>query len=145
MPRCVFISHVAEEVAAAAQIKELLAKKLGLKDSEIFVSSRDIPLGDKWQAQVEHAIDNAAVILVLCSPTSKSQPWLYFESGFGWGRKRQVIPVCHDGLTIDDLGMPLGGFQWYYLGRRRERSAARPTCRRGTRHTAYLSAFRKSA
>lgn len=105
----VFLSHISEESSEARAIKTSLENALpGL---EVFVSAADIHFGDQWLKVIDEAMERAKVILSLCSPGSMRRPWLNFESGSGWSRRIPVIPVCHKGLTKEQLPDPLGIFQ----------------------------------
>ena len=105
----VFVSHITEEAHIASKLKYHLEK--ALPDATAFVSSQDIRLGDDWRAALTKAVNKAEALVVLCSPRSIRRPWINFESGSGWARKRQVIPVCHSGLKKEALPAPLGNFQ----------------------------------
>jgi TIR domain-containing protein len=111
----VFLSHIAEEGPLAAAMKRTLEE--AVDDFEVFVSGVDIQLGQAWLDALDRAFDNSRAVLVLCSPRSIIRPWVNFESGGGWGRRVQVIPICHAGLTKRDLPHPLSMFQALTLTR----------------------------
>ena len=50
-------------------------------------------------------------MLVLCSTTSVSKPWVNFEAGAGHARKIPIYPICHSGLDVESLPKPLQFFQ----------------------------------
>jgi hypothetical protein len=105
----IFLSHISEESSEARAIKISLEKALpGL---EVFVSAVDIHFGQQWMAEINEAMKRAQAILVLCSPQSVRRPWINFESGSGWARQMPVIPICHKGLSKEQLPDPLGIFQ----------------------------------
>ena len=111
----VFLSHIAEEGPLAAAMKGALE---GVVDHfEVFVSGVDIQLGRAWLDALDGAFDNSSAVLVLCSPRSITRPWVNFESGGGWGRRIQVIPICHGGLTKKELPHPFSIFQALTLAR----------------------------
>jgi hypothetical protein len=111
----VFLSHIAEEGSLAAAIKRALEE--AVSDFEVFVSGVDIQLGQAWLDALDGAFDNASAVLVLCSPRSITRPWVNFESGGGWGRRVQVVPICHAGLTRGQLPHPLSMFKALTLTR----------------------------
>jgi hypothetical protein len=111
----VFLSHVAEEAPVAERLKAELER--ALVGARVFVSSRDVALGDEWLGKLAHAVDHAKALVVLCSPRSIEKPWLNFESGAGWSRRRPVVPVCHAGLTKEKLPAPLSMFQGLEIAR----------------------------
>lgn len=104
-----FLSHISEEAQVAKSLKEQLER--AIPGAEVFASAVDVRLGDAWLELIDRAIREAKAVIVLCSRRSTGQPWVNFESGAGWSRKRPVIPVCHAGLTRDDLPYPLSIFQ----------------------------------
>ena len=111
----VFLSHIAEEGQFAAAMKRALEQ--AFNDFEVFVSGVDIQLGRAWLNALDVAFDNSNTVLVLCSPRSIARPWVNFESGGGWGRRVQVIPICHGGLTKQELPHPFSMFQALTLAR----------------------------
>ncbi|WNM60547.1 toll/interleukin-1 receptor domain-containing protein [Candidatus Nitrospira neomarina] len=111
----VFLSHIAEEGPLAAAMKRALEEAIA--DFEVFVSGVDIKLGRAWLDALDRAFDNSSAVLVLCSPRSIARPWVNFESGGGWGRRVQVIPICHGGLIKKELPHPFSMFQALTLTR----------------------------
>jgi hypothetical protein len=104
----VFISHISEEKLTAESLKSLLARDfLGLL--RIFLSSdtQSIAVGKEWLKSVEEALNDAALMVVLCSGESVRRPWINFEAGAAWMRKIPIIPICHAGLSPSELAMPL--------------------------------------
>jgi hypothetical protein len=63
--------------------------------------------GEEWLKSIESALKECSILVVLCSPTSISRPWINFEAGAAWMRAIPLLPICHDGLTPGDLPMPL--------------------------------------
>ena len=112
MKKKIFISHISKETELAQCLKEHLYNDfLGMLD--IFVSSdrSSIKLGDKWLKQVEEALDDAGILIILCSKESIKRPWVNFEAGAAWIRKIPVIPICHSRLAPSKLSTPLSMLQ----------------------------------
>ncbi len=108
----IFISHISKETDLAQSLKVNLVKDfLGML--EIFVSSDEnsIKLGEKWLDEVDEALDEAGILIVLCSKESVIRPWVNFEAGAAWIRKIPVIPICHSGFSPNDLPTPLSMLQ----------------------------------
>lgn len=106
--RRAFISHIADEAATAKSLKKALKRDfLGMMD--VFVSSDEesIAAGDAWLDSVGRALQQANIMLILCSPESIRRPWVNFEAGAAWMREIPIIPLCHAGLRPGDLPMPL--------------------------------------
>lgn len=108
----VFVSHVTEESDLAGILKERVSEDfLGLID--VFVSSDNtsISLGSRWLNDVDEALKQAKMQLVVCSYESVKKPWVNFEAGAGWVRNIPVVPVCHTNMRPVDLPIPLNMLQ----------------------------------
>src|SRR5205809_126270 len=108
MAKRAFISHITEEARTAAKLKAALARDF-LQMLDVFVSSdgESISAGDDWLESIDKALEQSALMLILCSPSSIRRPWINFEAGAAWMRKIPLIPLCHAGLTPRDLPAPL--------------------------------------
>jgi len=108
----VFISHISEEASIALTLKEWIESTF-LGQWEVFVSSDsdDIPAGSKWLDKIDSALENARVLVILCSAASTKRPWINFEAGCAWIKRVSIIPVCHSGMTKSRLLIPLSLFQ----------------------------------
>ena len=93
-----FLSHIHEEAALAGVLKKWTQKSF-LGQCDVFVSSdRDsIPAGSKWFDKIGEALADSRVFVVLCSPESLRRPWINFETGYGFAKGVEVVPVCHSG------------------------------------------------
>jgi len=107
----IFISHITEEASLAIVLKEWLESTFA-GHAEVFVSSdlRDIPAGAKWLEEIDRALDDSAVMLLLCSPASISRPWVNFEAGCGWIKRIPILPICHSTQRKDALPAPISSF-----------------------------------
>jgi hypothetical protein len=104
----IFISHISIETLLAQNLKQRIGTDfLGLVD--IFVSSdqKTIQAGSKWLEEVEKGLKRADLRIILCSKESVGRPWVNFEAGAVWLRGIPVIPVCHSGMHLNDLPVPL--------------------------------------
>ncbi|MET7253726.1 toll/interleukin-1 receptor domain-containing protein [Dyadobacter fermentans] len=110
--KLVFISHITTEAEIARELKELIERQF-LNTIEVFASSHEqsIEFGMDWFAAIKQSIQNAKVLIVLCSPISVTRTWIPFEAGAGWGRDIRVIPLCHSGLKPSQLPTPLASLQ----------------------------------
>ncbi|MBK6979221.1 MAG: TIR domain-containing protein [Cytophagaceae bacterium] len=108
----IFISHITEESSIAIVIKNWIESTF-LGNVEVFVSSSNtsIQLGSKWLEQIDKAIEESSVFIVLCSEKSVLRPWINFESGCAWIKKVPLIPICHTGISKSELPAPLSFFQ----------------------------------
>ena len=108
----VFLSHISEEAPLAFVVKEWVEDTF-LGQVEVFVSSdiKDLPSGKKWLDEIDSALQNAQVFLVLCSPASISRPWINFETGCAWIKDIPIMPLCHSGQSKGTLPPPISEFQ----------------------------------
>lgn len=109
----IFISHISKETELAQTLKKHLAKDYLLNPDEIFVSSdgKSIEAGEEWLKELREALQDAPIVIILCSKESVGRPWVNFEAGAGWILKRRIIPLCHSGMKRDDLPTPLNTLQ----------------------------------
>lgn len=108
----IFISHITEEKELANILKEEISTAfLGLP--EIFVSSdsESISIGTRWLDEIDGALKNAQIILLLCSQNSVRRPWINFEAGAGWVKGIPVVPICHTNIKPSQLPIPLNMLQ----------------------------------
>jgi len=108
----IFISHIIEEGQLAKVLKKWIESVFGI-NNEVFVSSDpdNIPAGSDWFDKISEALNTSKAFLVLCSPNSLLRPWINFETGCGYIKNVTIIPICHSGLTIDRLPLPISRFQ----------------------------------
>ena len=106
--KSIFVSHISEEAEYAALLKEMIQSDF-LELAKCFTSSDigSIGAGENWLTAVERAMTEAKAVIVLCSKASVHRPWVQFEVGAAWMKGVPVIPVCHSGMKMSDLQMPL--------------------------------------
>ncbi|MGE5239319.1 MAG: toll/interleukin-1 receptor domain-containing protein [Chloroflexota bacterium] len=104
----VFISHISEEAAIARVLKDWIESSFA-GQCDVFVSSDkdDIPAGSRWLEDIDGAVASASALIVLCSPSSLSRPWIIFETGCGWAKRVPIIPICHSGQKKGALPPPI--------------------------------------
>lgn len=110
-PFCIFISHIHEEAPVAKELKQWLEACFP-GHVAAFVSSdyEDIPLGRKWLAEIESAIDSSRLAISLISETSLNRMWIHLEAGWALGRKIDVLPICYGGTRAANLPRPYSDF-----------------------------------
>ena len=81
----IFISYIMEEEPIARELK-LFIEKYFLNQIAVFVSSdiNCVTPGQQWLNTIEEALNQCKVILLICSPSSLTRPWINFEAGCGW-------------------------------------------------------------
>ncbi|WP_213953649.1 toll/interleukin-1 receptor domain-containing protein [Variovorax sp. dw_954] len=112
-----FISHISEEAEVAKLLKKMLKEDFH-EHVNVFVSSdvTSVGAGDEWLVAIREEINRASAVIVLCSSTSLKRPWVQFELGAAWMRGIPIIPVCHSGLKITELQLPLSLKEGLELG-----------------------------
>ena len=89
----IFISHIHEDKKLAVSIKEILEE--AFINVEVFVSSDDEDMTErqKWFDSVEKALEEAEVMIVMCSENSVTRSWINFEAGAGWIKGIDIYPI----------------------------------------------------
>lgn len=108
----VFVSHISQEAKLAELLKTQISHDfLGMIDVFVSSDSTSITVGSKWLNDIDAALKNAKVELIICSEDSVSRPWINFEAGAGWVKGIPIVPICHTGLRPVDLPIPLNMLQ----------------------------------
>jgi hypothetical protein len=94
----VFISYATDTKPAAEQLTRTLEEN-GI---HAWADFKDLRAGQRWQAEIERAADNAHQFLVLVGPHSSATPWLEAEwrtvLAKAWSDSRKsVIPILCGG------------------------------------------------
>lgn len=108
----IFVSHIADEQAEIAGVKDFLEKTFS-ENIKIFAASSwdSVQPGDDWFKRIEEAISSSDVMLVFLSTESVNRPWILFETGAAWFSKKKVIPVCYKGMVPAALPEPIRRLQ----------------------------------
>lgn len=109
MPRLeVFVSHRTVEAKFADALRSQLTRDfIGIPNFFISTDVTSVPAGSQWFAEVVAALQRADLLLALCSAQSVKLPWINYETGGACARNVEVIPLCHSGMTPDQLPVPL--------------------------------------
>src|SRR5438309_1666775 len=104
----VFISYASHD----KPMVQWLDKNLG-KTSRLW-TDLDLPAGSEWVGEVEQAIGNSQLVLLLITPDFLKSPFANLEAGIALKHSRgrenlPVIPVLMKGVTSDDLPPLLKG------------------------------------
>lgn len=115
----IFLSHDTRDEKVARLIATTLST-ICLDQVRIWFSSDSSASGgckpgNVWVNEIESRLLSSNVILVVLTRNSLGRPWIYFESGYGFSRRKsQVIPLCF-GISISDVPLPLAMFQCYEI------------------------------
>ena len=103
---CIFISHASEDSRMADAVKSWI--KLAYNSVNVFLSSANgIHCGENPDKTLTNAIQNADVLILLLTPISTGKPWLVFEAGGVFGRKKTVLPILCNGVTLEKVPSPI--------------------------------------
>jgi hypothetical protein len=99
----VFVSYARTDALFARK----LASDLKAKGVDIWLDTRDIPVGSKWDDEIEKAIDDCDCLLVIISPTSAVSDNVLNEISSALDDGKRVLPVkiaeCRFPLRIKRL------------------------------------------
>lgn len=114
-----FISHYSGDNKIAKLLSDTLCR-ITLEMLSSWYSSDNsgdngLMAGDIWFDQILSKISESKAVVVLLTPNSINQPWIYFESGIGQALANcKVIPVCI-GIKKENILPPFGLYQCYPL------------------------------
>lgn len=116
MKPTIFFSHSSIDHDRIKPIKEYILKKTG-NAVKIFMSSdgASIPFGKSWLKEIEEALINCKLMFVWVTPNSAKSNWIYFESGYVYSRKINVVPIGFDGIKLENLPAPLNLLQGFNI------------------------------
>jgi hypothetical protein len=105
----VFISYDTRDIelshAVAAIIKRIFTDRI-----RTFIAKRDIKAGDNaFKTMLHDSLAKSAIVLAICTKQSLTSPWLWFESGAGFGTGT-LIPIWV-GVKPEEFKAPLTIFQ----------------------------------
>lgn len=93
-PSSVFISYDNEDAFFAELVQERLENQAIAAPIWIKYSG-GLRAGDTWQKEIDTALDNSKVVLVILSPNSLNSQYVTYEFGYALGQKKRVIPILH--------------------------------------------------
>jgi hypothetical protein len=88
----VFVSYARND----SNVAEALAKAISFAGHSVWVDRHAIRDGESFDTQIEDAIANAKVVLVLWSAASVKSPWVRAEASYAL-KEHKLIPVILDG------------------------------------------------
>tara|TARA_R110001606_G_scaffold389789_1_gene556193 strand:+ start:957 stop:2051 length:1095 start_codon:yes stop_codon:yes gene_type:complete len=105
----IFFSHSSRDGELLSVLKDQIMEKTG-GSFDIFLSSdgQSIPFGTNWVYAIQEALEETQAVFVFVSPQSIQSGWVYFEAGYAYSKKKNVVPVGLFGTQIGLLPPPLG-------------------------------------
>jgi hypothetical protein len=112
----VFLSHSSADRLLLGRLKEALVRLTnGAVDFFLSSDGQSIRLGTNWVSSVEEALSACELMFVFVSPAAARSQWIYFESGYAYSRKIEVVPVGILGQDVSILKPPLSLLQGFNL------------------------------
>jgi hypothetical protein len=89
----VFLSHAAADGSIGLLLKDEIKDRL--PGITVFCSSHpsDLPPGTKWSPEIQRALENSGMLLLIASRRGLQRQWVWFECGTIWFRQRKIIPL----------------------------------------------------
>jgi hypothetical protein len=107
----VFISWSGEDSQKAAELIKAWLPNV-IQEVDPWVSTHDIPKGQKWQASLSASLADTTFGLLMVTKTNFREPWLVFEAGALSNLEgSHVIPLLCSVGQLDIASTPLAQFQ----------------------------------
>lgn len=90
-PSTAFVSYSREDSEFALR----LAKDLKAKGSKVWMDKLDLRPGQRWEREVETALNNCSRMLVILSPASVGSSNVLAEAAFAIEEGKEIIPVLY--------------------------------------------------
>jgi TPR repeat protein len=90
-PSTAFVSYARGDLEFVLR----LAKDLKTKGAKVWMDKLDIRPGQRWEQQVEAALNGCSRMLVIVSPTSIASKNVLAEAAYAIDEDKEVIPVFH--------------------------------------------------
>lgn len=124
-----FICYSRRDTATA----DALVKDLESAGFEVTIDRRDLPYGEKWQAEISDFIRLSDTVVWLISPSSISSDWCNWELGEVQRRRKRLIPIkiaclrrvpAEKRSPVDGISLPV----WICTGAARDWRRIRCNC-----------------
>jgi len=68
--------------------------------------------GERWQAQIEKALRQSRVLILVLTPESVQRPWTFFEVGAALAGGKRIVPVLSEDVDPSDIPAVVRQFQF---------------------------------
>ena len=89
MPFKVFISYSTKDLELVNNIQQ----SLNIPDVSVFVARYSIPIGDRNLPEIEKAIDDCDLFVVLWTQNSHESDWVKQEIGYAVAKNKWFLPI----------------------------------------------------
>ena len=119
----IFISYTHDDVSAARRLRDFLEEEAGV---DVWLDTRQLELGDDWDAKIRRNIKNCSYFMPLISANAVRRREGYFRREWAWASDRAVsfsddspfiVPIVVDDTPNDSGGVPdrFARSQWMHL------------------------------
>jgi TIR domain len=88
----VFISHSSLDKWIAGR----MAEKITESGADFWLDTRDLPGGGDIRSEISKGVNDSHEIVILLSPNSKDSPWVSFEIGAAFSKRRYLTPILNN-------------------------------------------------
>jgi hypothetical protein len=85
--------------------------------------AHEILPGERWQTQIEKALRQSRVLIIVLTPESIQRPWTFFELGAALAGGKRIVPVLSD--DVDPADIPAVVRQFQFVREKTPEAAAR--------------------
>lgn len=85
--------------------------------------AHEILPGERWQAQIEKALRQSRVLIMVLTPESVQRAWTFFELGAALADGKRIVPVLSD--DVDPSTIPAVVRQFQFVREKSPEAAAR--------------------
>lgn len=85
--------------------------------------AHEILPGERWQAQIEKALRQSRVLVMVLTAESVQRPWTFFELGAALAGEKRIVPVLSD--DVDPASIPAVVRQFQFVREKSPEAAAR--------------------
>jgi hypothetical protein len=74
--------------------------------------AHDILPGERWRDQIEKALRQSRVLIMVLTPESVQRPWTFFELGAALADGKRIVPVLSEDVDPADIPALVRQFQF---------------------------------
>jgi hypothetical protein len=88
----VFISYSTRDLASVEQVRNVLANQ----EVQVFIAEYSLPPGKSLSLEIQQAISECDLFVLLWSKNSKASEWVPQEIGIAKGQNKAILPIVLD-------------------------------------------------
>lgn len=85
--------------------------------------AHEILPGERWRDQIEKALRQSRVLIMVLTPESIQRPWTFFELGAALADEKRIVPVLSD--DVDPAEIPAVVRQFQFVREKSPEAAAK--------------------